>query len=53
MTQKTHGITQLSESYLVYVKISTCDVLPSRNLLNDMMHAKWMWHALTQGIRTI
>ena len=40
-------------NYLVYVMISICDALLSRNLFNDMMHAKWMCHDLTQGIRTI
>ena len=37
--------------YVVYfVKILICDALCC-NLMT--MHAKWMWHSLTQGIRTI
>ena len=43
-------------NYLVYLeryRSVTCDALSSCNLFNDMMHAKWTCHALTQGIRTI
>ena len=50
--KKTHSMDVLSELSSLFVKISICDD-SSRNLFNDMMHAKWMCHALTQGIRTI
>ena len=37
----------MSELSSLFVKVSICDALSSSNLLNDMMHAKWMCHALT------
>ena len=53
MSQKTHSMVVLFELSSLFVKISICDALPLCNLLNDMMHAKWMCHDLTRGIRTI
>ena len=43
----------LPELSSLFVKISICNALLSRNLFNDMMHTKWMCYALTQGIKTI
>ena len=40
MSKKTHGMVVLSELSNLFVKISICDALSSRNLFNDMMHAK-------------
>ena len=42
----------LSELSSLFVKIPICDALSSRSLFNNMMHAKWMRHVLTPGIRT-
>ena len=47
------GMVVLSELSNLFVNISICYALLMRNLFNDMMHAKWMCHASTQGIRTI
>ena len=52
MSEKTHSMVVLFELSSLFVKILICDALSSRNLFNDMMHAKWMCHVLTQGIRT-
>ena len=51
--EKTHSMDVLFQLSCLFVKISICDALPSRILFNDVMHAKWMCHALTRGIRTI
>ena len=48
MDQKIHSMVVLSELSSLFVKISIKLLL--RNLLNDMMHAKWLCHALTQEI---
>ena len=53
MCKKTHSMVVLSKLSSLFVKISICDALSLLNLFNDTMHAKWMCHALTQGIRTI
>ena len=53
MSQKTHIMVVLPKLSSLFVKTSMCDALSLCNLFNDMMHAKWMCHALTQGIRTI
>ena len=53
MSQKTHSMVVLSELSSLIVNISICIALSLLSLFNDMMHAKWTYHALTQGIRTI
>ena len=40
MSQKTRSMVLLTELSSLFVKISICDALMSRNLFNDMMHAK-------------
>ena len=50
MSQKTHIMVVLPKLSSLFVKTSMCDALSLCNLFNDMMHAKWMCHALTQGI---
>ena len=52
MSRKTHSVVVSFELSSLFVKISICDALSSRNLFN-MMHAKWMCHALTQGVWSI
>ena len=52
MSRKTHSGVVSFELSSLFVKISICDALSSRNLFN-MMHAKWMCHALTQGVWSI
>ena len=49
MSKKTHSMVVFSELSSLFVKISIFDALPSRNLFNDMMHAKRMCHTFTQG----
>ena len=53
MSRRTHSMVVFSKLSKFFLKILVCCALPSRNLFNDMMHAKWMCHSLTQGIRTI
>ena len=52
MSRKTHSVVVSFELSSLFVKMSICDALSSRNLFN-MMHAKWMCHALTQGVWSI
>ena len=40
MSEKTHSMVVLFELSSLFVKILICDALSSRNLFNDMMHAK-------------
>ena len=53
MSQKTHIMVVLPKLSSLFVKTLICDALLWCNLFNDMMHTKWICHALTQGIRTI
>ena len=38
--KKTHSLVALSELSSLFVKILICGALSSRNLFNDVMHAK-------------
>ena len=40
MSKKTDGMVVLSELSSLFVKISICDALLSRNLFNNMKHPK-------------
>ena len=51
--KKTHSMDVLSELSSSFVKISICDAFLSRNMFNNVMHAKWMCYTLTQGVKTI
>ena len=42
-----------SELFSLFVKISICDALLSRNLFNNMMHAKWMCYALLKELENL
>ena len=50
---KAHSMVVFSESSSLFVKILVSDALLSRDLFNDIIHAKWICHTLTQGIRRI
>ena len=52
MSQKAHSMVVLSELGL-FMKISICDPLSSRNLFNDTMYANWMCYALTQELEQL
>ena len=40
MSHKTHSRVVFSKLSSLFVKISICDALPLRSLINAMMHAK-------------
>ena len=53
MNKKAQSMVVFFELSSLFVKISICDAFSSPNSFNDVMHAKWMYHALTQRIRAI